>query len=83
MKFQEYLAEAGKQQIDSFLDKIEATSTKLFASLEKAANAIEAELQRQEKAVPQIKGQKLKIRQLQQEFHKRVNSLRTFAGRLE
>jgi len=83
MKFEEYLIEASKEQIEGFLDKIDKTSMQLFDSLEKAANAIEAELQRQEKAVPQIKGQKLKIRQLQQEFRKRVNSLRTFAGRLE
>jgi IS30 family transposase len=83
MKFQEYIGEANKKQIEAFLDKIESSSTQIFESLEKAANAIEAELKRQEQAVPQIKGQKLKIRQLQQEFRKRVNSLRTFAGRLQ
>ena len=83
MKFKDYLIEADKRQIETYLDKIESSSKQIFDSLEKAADAIEAELKRQEQAVPQIKGQKLKIKQLEQEFHKRVNTLKTFAGRLK
>lgn len=82
MKFEDFVSEATKSQVNKALDTVENVLEKNLDNLEKIVKVIERQLTSQGRA-PQIKGQFLKINKLKMDVKNRIGNVRTFAERVD
>jgi uncharacterized protein YoxC len=82
MKYEDFLNEATKSQVNKALDTVEKSIEKGLDNLEKIVGIVEKQLTAQGRA-PQIKGQFLKINKLRMDVKNRVGNIKTFADRIE
>lgn len=82
MKFEDFMNEATKSQVNKALDTIERTINKAYDNLEKVVNVIERQLTAQGRP-PQIKGQALRINKLRMDAKARIDNIKSFSERID
>lgn len=82
MKFQEYLNENTQKRILDAIDKVDGIIKTSTTNMKKIVDVIERELTKQGRK-PQIRGQIVKIERLENDIKGRLDTLRTFAQRIE